>query len=53
MKLGSGRDRDRMHRNLSKALLSSLTKSTTLPDESGGVFFADVKGPFEAESLSV
>ena len=36
---------------LAKAKRSSFTTSVTIPDQIEGLFFADVRGPFEVESL--
>ena len=32
-------------------LRSGFTKSITIPDQIGGLYFVDVQGPFEVESL--
>ena len=36
---------------LAKAKLTSFSKPITIPNQIGGLFFADVQGPFEVESL--
>ena len=36
---------------LAKAKRSSFSKPITIPDQIGGLFFADLQGPFEVESL--
>ena len=36
---------------LTKAKRSSFSKPITIPDQIGCLFFADVQGPFEVESL--
>ena len=36
---------------MAKAKRSSFTKPIIVPDQIGGLFFADVQGPFEVESL--
>ena len=38
---------------LAKAKRSSFTKPIAIPDQIGGLFFVDVQGPFEVESLEV
>ena len=36
---------------LAKAKRSRFSKPIIIPDQIGGLFFADVQGPFEVESL--
>ena len=51
--LRTGSDRGLMHLNRSSkpAKRSSFSKPITIPEQIGGMFFADVQGPFEVESL--
>ena len=37
--------------SLAKETRSSSTKSITIPDQIGGLYFAYVRGPFEVESV--